>query len=99
MLINVKIHLFRSTALTSFLGNKENLHLLSGDLVQIFESLLTQEKSTHNPHIFIRKLLGTSPLGCRQVICSIRLAGLSFWKTNSTICFLPLTPCYIQTFQ
>ena len=47
---------------------------------------------------FFRMLSATGPLGCRQVICSIRLARLSFLETNSSIGFLPLTPCYIQTF-
>ena len=51
----------------------------------IFESKI-------NAHIFIRKLTATGPLGCRQVICSIRLARLSFLETNSFIGFLPLTP-------
>ena len=52
-----------------------------------------------NVHKFFRKLTATGPLGCRQVIWSIRLARLSFWETNSSIGFLPLTPCYIQSFQ
>ena len=41
---------------------------------------------------FLENSLLLGPLGCRQVICSIRLARLSFLETNSFIGFLPLTP-------
>ena len=41
---------------------------------------------------FLENSLLQGPLGCRQVICSIRLARLSFLETNSFIGFLPLTP-------
>ena len=41
---------------------------------------------------FLENSLLQASLGCRQVICSIRLARLSFLETNSFIGFLPLTP-------
>tara|TARA_B100000579_G_scaffold387007_1_gene359133 strand:- start:4 stop:183 length:180 start_codon:yes stop_codon:yes gene_type:complete len=40
----VEIHLFKSLALTSFLGKIENLHLYLNYLVRIFEKLFNEEK-------------------------------------------------------
>ena len=59
--------------------------LISSSLWEIIESI-------KKAHIFFRNHTATSPLGCRQVIWSIRLARLSFMETNNLLVFLLLLP-------
>ncbi len=43
-MIDMENHLFRSLALTGFLGGIRKLHLFLSYLIEIFERLLNQEK-------------------------------------------------------
>ena len=92
---NLKTHLSESFPWQAFRVPLKNCILLR----RSFAKLWKISESIKNAFIFFRKLTITGPFGCRQVNCSIRLARLSFLETNSSIGFLPLTPCYIQTFQ